>query len=84
MPLYYKEGNPNKVFKHNMNPISNIMNNWISNSKTAWFSVCFVKLVLVANYFRAEVKITEEHIFIILQIESNIFKYHEEFNEKGK
>lgn len=41
-------------------------------------------LVLVTNYFRAEGKITEEHIFIILQIERNICKYHEEFNEQGK
>lgn len=41
-------------------------------------------LVLVTNYFRAEAKITEEHIFSILQTECNIFKYHEEFNGKGK
>lgn len=45
--------------------------------------MCFVRLVLVANYFRAEAKITEERIFIILQTECNIFKY-EEFNEKEK
>lgn len=41
-------------------------------------------LVSVTNYFRAEAKITEWHIFIILQIGCNIFKYHEEFNEKEK
>lgn len=40
--------------------------------------------MLVTSYFRAEAKITEEHIFNILQIECNIFKYDEEFNEKGK
>lgn len=32
----------------------------------------------------AEAKITEEHIFIILEMECNIFKYREVFNEKGK
>lgn len=44
----------------------------------AGVSLCY------ANYFRAEAKITEEHIFIILQIECNVFKYHEQFNEEGK
>jgi len=44
----------------------------------------FIMLVLQTNYFKAEAIITEEHIFIILQIECNILKYHKEFNEKGK
>lgn len=32
----------------------------------------------------AEAKITEEHIFFILEMEYNIFKYHKDCNEKGK